>query len=78
MLSSSTRTVVFVLEIGSFVCRPSALNVVPRGGDVGSTHDAEEVVVRDPQDALRLLDGVLEPGLSDLRPVRAAQRFRLT
>lgn len=46
-----------------------------RGG--WGTHDAEEVVVRDAEDTLGLLDGVLEAGLSDLGPVRAAQRFGL-
>lgn len=54
--------------------RPWA-NIAPPG--MGGTHDAEKVVVRDPEDTLGLLDGVLEAGLSDLGPVRSAQRFRL-
>lgn len=45
----------------------------PRSG----THNAEKVVVRDAEDALGLLDGVLEAGLPDLGPVRAAERFGL-
>lgn len=42
-----------------------------------SSYDAEKVVVRDTEDALGLLDGVLEASLPDLGTVRAAQRLRL-
>lgn len=42
-----------------------------------NAHDSEKVVVRDAEDALGLLNGVLQPRLADLRPVGAAQRLRL-
>lgn len=42
-----------------------------------SSYDAKQVVVRDAEDALGLLDGVLQTSLPDLRTVRAAQRLRL-